>query len=304
MIRDMISHAAVLAAALALGITLALPSAPSASTEAPAAGQLAPVVDARGRPVRAGGWRRIGSLSLVADSVLAEIASPEQVVLTTTWLDADHPLAFRLPDRPRVLGAGDVEAILAARPELVLVGGERDAARLARLEEAGVVVFDLGEHGGVDSLWASIDAVARLLGAPERGAALIARLRARLDALPQAPTDPPRALYLSAFGTTLYGGALGTSYHDLLTHAGLRDVAAEAGLHGWPPLTVEAALAMRPEILVLERGTSASFCATEAGGTLCDRARVVELPPKQLHEPGVGLIDAIEALAAAVTPRG
>jgi iron complex transport system substrate-binding protein len=291
-------QAAALGVAVLAGLWLAW--TPPASSVV-AADDVVVVRDAVGREVQAADFQRIASLSLLADSVLAELATPERVVLTTTWLDEEHPLGFRLPGRPRVLGAQDLEATLAVRPDLVLLAGEKDSARIQRLQDAGVTVFDLGEHSGVDALWRAIDQISALLGAPERGARLTATLRARLPQPALGPTK--RGLFLSAFGTSLFGGTAGTSYHDVLTLAGLRDAAAEAGHRGWPPMPVETVLHLDPDVVVMASGGRATLCGRDAFAALracLSPGGVVELPAKVVDDPGILMIDAVEQLRAAL----
>ncbi len=247
---------------------------------------------------------RIASATLLADGILAEIANPARVVATTDWLDGGHPLGFRLAGKPRITVGGAIEPLLALRPEVIFVSDLRDAARLRRFEEAGVRVVDLGPTGGLAALDGMIATVASAIGAPERGATLRARLRQRASALRAragSRSDArPDALYLSAVADTAWGGTTGTSYHDLLDLAGFRDVAAAAGMTGWPQLSTEQLLTLDPPNLVGSTGLRASVCGRSALARMraCGPGgHVYELPDRVVSEPGPGLLDAAEALA-------
>ena len=243
---------------------------------------------------------RIASATLVADGILAEIADPSRVVATTDWLDGGHPLGFRLAGKPRITVTGPVEPVLALRPDLLFVSDLRDAARVRRFEEAGVRVVDLGPVGGLAALDRAIETIATEVGAPGRGAALRARLQTRADALRARPDARPDALYLSAVGDTAWGGAAGTSYHDVLELAGFRDVAAAAGLTGWPQLSAEQLQTLDPPHLVGTTGVRVSVCGRSALARLraCGPGgHVHELPDRVVSDPGPGLLDAAEALA-------
>jgi iron complex transport system substrate-binding protein len=247
---------------------------------------------------------RIASATLLADGILAEIADPSRVVATTDWLDDGHPLGFRLAGKPRVVVGGPIEPLLALRPEVLFVSDLRDAARLRRLEEAGVRVVDLGPTAGLAALDGTIARVAEAIGAPARGEALRMRLRRRAEALQARAAARrgarPDALYVSAIGDTAWGGAAGTSYHDLLELAGFRDVATAAGMTGWPQLSTEQLLMLDPPNLVGSTGLRASVCGRSAlaGLRACGPGgRVWELPDRVVSDPGPGLLDAAEALA-------
>ena len=314
MTRVDVLHASGLALVVASSLAIAAHSARSLVPPVPAAsrgegGKDDPVeggaaAGASSTGVRTQAPARIASATLVANGILAEIADPSRVVATTDWLDGGHPLGFRLAGKPRITVMGPVEPVLALRPDLLFVSDLRDAARVRRFEEAGVRVVDLGPVGGLAALDRAIETIAREVGAPGRGVALRARLRQRADSLrarsAARPEARPDALYLSAVGDTAWGGAAGTSYHDVLDLAGFRDVAAAAGLTGWPQLSAEQLLTLDPPHLVGTPGVRASVCGRSALSRLraCGPGgHVHELPDRVVSDPGPGLLDAAEALA-------
>jgi iron complex transport system substrate-binding protein len=299
-------HALGLVGATLLTALVVLGGRGTAREETPRASS-GPVVRGAAAPlalpdVPAGGFQRIVSVTLVGDGILAELAEPGRVVATTTWMDPPHPLAHRLAGLPRVDSVDALERIVALRPDLVLVAGPGDPARVARLRALGVAVVALSADGGAEALAEDVRAVAALLGAPERGDALLAGLSGRRGALARDGVGCGRsALYVSSVAGAMWGGAAGTSYHDVLGMVGLRDVATAEGLRGWPQLTVEQLLAWDPEVLLGEDGLRAALCG--AGPLAALRAcgeggRVVELPARLASDPGPRRVEAAEALAA------
>ncbi|MEN9785638.1 MAG: hypothetical protein RLZZ299_902 [Pseudomonadota bacterium] len=264
----------------------------------------ATLTDRTGHTVALRPWTRVASASIVADGVLAELAEPGRVVATTGWLAPPHPQAHRLANLPRVDPGAGPEALLALRADLWIVSDLRDAAARARLQAAGAAVFDVGPVGDAAVTARVIRDVAALLGASERGEALLARLARRVDNLRRRPLEPrPRAVYLSVAGDACWGGAQGTTYHDVLAAAGLRDAATEAGLRGWPQLGAEQLHTLDPDVLVGETGLRAQLCARDAFATLraCGPGgTLVELPGIVVSDPGPGWIDAAEMLRAAL----
>lgn len=260
--------------------------------------------DASGTLVPLVHYTRIASATLVADRALADLCEPERIVAFTRYAAAT-PYGHRLAGKATIAARGGVEQMLALKPDLVLTSELVDADYAARLRERGVQVFDLGPMHGLATLAPSIAAIGELVGAPERARLYVESLRARLSRVAATVTTRarPRALYLARYGDRLFGAAAETSYHDLFVYAWLRDVAAEAGLRGWPELSSEQVLTLAPELLVTRRGMSASVCRHPGLERLpaCGRGgRVVELDGALLDDPGPGMLEATEALFVAV----
>src|SRR5690606_10867747 len=116
-------------------------------------------------------------------------------------------------------------------------------------EEAGVKVIDLGVPSGFEALKHAIAEVAALCGDRGRGEALTRQLDLRVAAIADGVTNRRGALYAVVYGGRIYGGSTGTSYHDVIRFAGLRDVAADA-FQDFPQYTTEQLLRLDPEIIV------------------------------------------------------
>lgn len=115
----------------------------------------------------------------------------------------------------------------------------------------------------------------------------------------------PRALYVSAYGDKLFGGTVGTTYQDIIEFAGLIDAAAGT-YRNWPEYTPELLLGLDPDIVVTRRGMAQVLCRVAGLDRLraCSRpGAIVELDGFVLDDPGLGLLEATEALHAAVLGR-
>jgi ABC-type Fe3+-hydroxamate transport system substrate-binding protein len=118
--------------------------------------------------------------------------------------------------------------------------------------------------------------------------------------------DQPRrsAIYVSVYGDRLFGGTTGTNYHDVLTSAGLNDVAA-ARFRDWPQYGAEDLLGLNPDLFVTKPGMRRLLCAQPGLDHLraCQSAGgFIELPGTLLDDPGPELLDASEAVFAAAYP--
>jgi len=138
--------------------------------------------------------------------------------------------------------------------------------------------------------------VATLLDIEDRGQALLRRNRARLDVLAlAAPKDAEAALCATVHDTRIFGGTVGTAYHDILRLAGCRDVAADR-FRGWPTWTMEDLYALDPAIIVMGEGGAAALRRLPGAEHL--RGRIIELPRDAFDDPGLGMLDAAELLRA------
>ncbi len=263
--------------ALLLALTLALIAVAGTGTAGPAVS-----------PLRVGTQpTRIVSLGMVSDAILADFCEPERVIAVSAW--STGPVARRWAGKPRLRGLDDLEAIIALRPDLVLVSSDgTEGERLARLQAAGVPVVTLRPMQGLATYLADLAQVGDLLGRGAETRASGERLQARLARVAN-PTRPRlRALYAAGFGGVLFGGTTGTSYHDVLVAAGCEDIAASA-YTGWPQYSSEQLLALRPEVVLTKEG--AKLPAIPG-------AQIIALPGELLEDPGPRLLEAAEALQA------
>ncbi len=249
-------------------------------------------------------FSRVLSASVVADEILLELCEPSRIVGFTAFSQHSGPQAYRFVGKPAVPSITNVEAILALDPDLVLVHSVGDPRPVQRLREAGVRVLDLGPVEGVTTLLSNIVELADVLGHPERGERLARRLTEDLQSI---ATDIPqerrlRGLYAKVLGNQVYGGSVGSSFHDVLTYAGVIDVAA-AGYRRHPVYTAEQLLALDPPMIILNSGTGALLCARPGFERLaaCQGSKgIVEIPAELLESAALGIVDAARALRQAV----
>ena len=303
MSRASVANTLAVFVALAASVALAAQPRPTASRPRGSTGSTtarAPreLEDATGTRIPIRDYRRIASGSPVADRLLADLCEPDRIIAFSAR-SAFAIDAHRYSGRATIETIEDTERIASLRPDLVLVHNVAEARRVERLRETGLIVFDLGPMEGMATLPDDIRVVAALCGAPARGDHYLAVLERRLAAVARdvAPGARREAIYLSIYGDRFFGGTVGTSYHDVLVAAGLRDAAA-ARYRGWPQYTVEQLLSLDPEWIVTREGMRASICDPPVlhGLTACARDRVVEIDGDLLDSAGPGMLEAAEAV--------
>jgi iron complex transport system substrate-binding protein len=265
------------------------------------------VEDATGERILVRDYARIVSTSTIADQVLVEIIDPSRLLAVS-----GHTLRTRAArtyrDKIGVERARDIETIIELRPDIVFINNFIDRRQVERLKDAGLNVFDLGEMRGLETLLPNIRQVAAVLGVSERGEELADELERDLAAvsvgIPNA--DRRRGLYVGIHGDRLYGGTAGTSFHDVLTAAGLVDVAAEAGFDGWPAYTNEQLISLDPPWIITNPRTEQSLCRHPGFHSLsaCQAGQVRGVETHLLTDPGLGIVEAARTVHAAVYGDG
>jgi iron complex transport system substrate-binding protein len=260
------------------------------------------LLDASGTPVELRAYRRIASGSLLADPVLLQLSAPTDIVA----FSARAPLsrdAYRYAGKPSLDPTRRVEQLIALHPDLVLVNSLGEHTWIEQLRGAGMTVFDLGPMWGVQTFRRNVSAIGWLVGRPEVARELSRQFQMRLDAIADAlPAGSRRqALYVGVHGNDLYGGTRGSSYHDVLTYAGLVDVAAKQ-YQGWPSYDPETLLSLDPELIVTQKGMGSVLCQRDELGRLraCgSNGEVIEIDAQLLNDAGLGMLDAAEQIHQA-----
>ncbi len=291
----------------------ALATRPTARLKPPAAYQIAApvsraqlvdggkaVADAAGHPVPLRPYRRIASTSLLTDRLLHELCEPDRIVAFSAVGVRTSPWAYQYAGKPSTEGVDAVESLIALQPDLVLMNRFGGPGQVGKLRAAGIEVFDLGELHGLASVLAAADTVGHLIGHPERGEQFARSLELRMRRVAANLGDRPRrrAVYVAVAGTHIFGGTVGTSYHDVLDAAGLIDAAAQQ-FRDWPDYTAEQLLAMAPDLVVTKVGAASKLCAYPGVDRLAacqDPTHIIEMPAGLLDEPGPTMLDAAEML--------
>ncbi len=178
-----------------------------------------------------------------------------------------------------------VEAVLALRPTVILadtwVGPPEALDQLRRSDVPVVVLDEIWELAGVAP---RIQEVARVLGVPEAGDALVERAETDLRVAAEGAPDlriegrAPRVAFLYLRGTAgvyLLGGP-GSGADDLLTRLGVEDAGTAMGLdRPFTPITSEALIEARPDVLLVMDSGLESVGGREG---LADIAGIAQTP--------------------------
>ena len=241
---------------------------------------------------------RVYSLDQCADEYVLALSPREAIVgLSKRADDPDSYLAAHAGGLP--LRRATTEAVLAARPDIVVRtwGGD---ARLARtLSQRGISVVQIGDANDFNAIRREVRKVAAALGRVPRGEALIAHMDAQLSASASAWRGAG-ALYLTSGGFT---AGRGTLIDAMLRAAGLTNLASG---RGFAPMSAER-LVMHPPSAIVEGffdPTSSAVQSWNPGRVGAVRRvtagrTVVSLPSTVLGCPGWFAADGAARIAAA-----
>ncbi|MDE1173674.1 MAG: ABC transporter substrate-binding protein [Parvibaculaceae bacterium] len=251
-----------------------------------------------GQPLAA---HRIVSMNLCTDELAVRLLDPARL-LSVTWLSQDARIsnvaaqARRMPPN-----RGFAEEIVGFRPDLVIAGRYTTRMTVALLQRSGVPVLDLDVPVDVAGMEKQIGDLSILLGEEVRGQKLLSGIERRLAAIPQIPDkEKPGAIVLKPNGFTVGRGSL---VDDILTRAGLRNLAAEQGLERYGQVPLEIIADARPDILIVdgEPGDGRTLAFEILNHPLLKHLplHIVRLPSRLWTCAGPGVVDAIALLSRA-----
>lgn len=244
---------------------------------------------------------RVVSMNLCADELVLRLADRAQIA-AVSFLARDRRISS-VADLAQgiALTRGQAEDIVSLAPDLVIAGRYTTRMTVALLRGLDLPVMELDVPVTLDAVEAQIREVAAALGQGARGEAMIADMRAGLQAIPPR-TRPLRALVLRPNGVTSGAGSL---VDTLLTRAGLINLGADPALAGYTALPLELVASLRPDILVMDLEPMAAPALAEAVlhhpvlAHLPFEMRVIGVPNRLWTCAGPGMVEAVRLLAGA-----
>jgi iron complex transport system substrate-binding protein len=199
-----------------------------------------------------------------------------------------------------------MEAIVAQHPDLVLGSGDLNVLESAgSLQRLGIPVFMVDPHG-VDGIYASILSIGKVLNREADAAALVARLRARVEVVKARVAGKPKLRVLMAIwydpvmtiGKKAFIG-------ELIEAAGGRSVTDDIAQE-WPEMSLESIVSRQPDALLFIKGSklTAEDLKIRPGWehvTAVQQGRVYYVDDR-IQYPSPVAFDALEDLAKQFHP--
>lgn len=251
-------------------------------------------------PLRATGARpTFVSLNPCTDAILVEVADREQI-LALSHYSSDPRSSSLAPGIARAFPAvGDgVEELVALQPDVVVSGNFMAPSTVSALGMLDMRLEQVPIAATVEDSEAQVRQLAALAGHPERGEALVARMRQAIAAAAPADGHAPIPAVVWQSGGMVPGA--NTLIADLLRHAGFASLSAARGLQQADILPLERMLADPPRVILAAGNLHAdedrllSHPALDA----MTQTRRERLDPSLLWCGGPTVIRAAERLAA------
>lgn len=285
----------------------------AAPTVSPVATSTAPVVDRTAFPLKVTDdsfkeitftvpAERVVSLAPANTEIVYALGLFKDVVGVTTY--DDYPAAVKDVAKVGDFTTPNLEAIAAAKPDVILVTGGVQADVQAKLAGLGakVVVIDPQNLEGV---YRSIDLVARIMGVRAKGEEVVRGMRDDLAKIrAQISAEPTVSAFIEIGWNPLYTVGSGTLLDDLLKQAGGSNVVKQPGYVGY---SVEQLVKDQPAVYLgtLSSIGTATALAQRPGYAALDaikNGRVFQLTDDLVSRPGPRVVEGVLEMAKALHP--
>ncbi len=245
---------------------------------------------------------RIVSLAPSNTEIVAAIGLMDRLVGVTSF--CDYPPEVASVDVVGDFANPNLEAVAAAKPDLVLATAGVQADVIVQLENLGTVVVAV-DPVDLESLFVSIEMVGTVIGTRESADTLVSSMRSELDAIDAAigEAEPVRC-FLEIAQDPLFTAGPGTLLHDLITAAGGANVVTQEGYVGY---SVEQLVADDPAVYMATLGSMsdpAELDSRPGYGEIeaVKTGRVYVLDDNLVSRPGPRVVEGVRLIAQALHP--
>jgi len=265
------------------------------------------VVDEAGRRVRLPlHVDRIVSLAPNLTEIVYAVGAGDRLVGRTRY--CDYPAEAKTVPEVGDTMTPSIERIIALKPQIVLISTASQLEAFTRqLNEQRIAVYVTNPQS-LEDVFLSIQNLGDLFDNRDQAAKLVADLRQRAETVEAATKQvKPVKVFYQVSGEPLYTIGREAYLTDLVRRAGGVSVTADVP-GAFPRFSDEAALAARPEAVILPSGGSMGTANLTAVAALKNSPavlnnRVYRINDDHLSRPGPRLVDGLEEMARALHPE-
>ena len=199
--------------------------------------------------------QRILSLALQTDEILLNMVSASRIIGLSIFADDKNNsnvvnLAKNVKGR---YSSNDIEKIVAANPDLVIVPYYIDKSKYDLLKKSlKCPIYVSLNPISIANIKQEIENLAKLTGEIQKGQALIKYMDDKIASVQKKVKSLRKKKYV-LFYTYYFNSTYGknTTQHEIAKYAGVINIAAVAGLKGWPTISKEKILEWDPDIIVI-----------------------------------------------------
>ncbi|WP_440765080.1 PGF-CTERM-anchored ABC transporter substrate-binding protein [Natronorubrum sp. DTA7] len=247
------------------------------------------------------------------ESVVALQPSDAQTVFE---IGAENRLVG-MPDNPATadLEMGDREAVtdgyeiihervIDLDPDIVLAANATFDDDIETLREAGLDVYQFDQAESIDDVRDNVFRTGELTGECEGAEETVDWMDERLEVVDAALEDADRPLAYYAMGDDGITAGTETFIHEVLTTAGVENIAERAGISTYEPLSEETLVDENPEWIIHSDDAELEDLTPDAAEstTAYQEGNVVEVDANQINQPAPQVVYAVVDIVEAVHP--
>lgn len=195
----------------------------------------------------------------------------------------------------------DIEQVVVLEPDLVLAPNATPQEEVNELRRVGIDVYHYSTATSVDDIIDHVLVTGTLVDACDGAEETVTDMNDRLEAIESAlaDIDERQTVYFEMGGGWTAGE--GTFQHIALETAGLDNIAIEADVQGWEPVSTEFVLEQDPDWIVYSADFPEPPVADAlAATTAMERNQTVQVESNNISQPAPRIVDAIEDIHSAV----
>jgi len=245
---------------------------------------------------------RIVSLAPAGTEIAFALGLGDRVVGVTSY--DDYPSQVASITKVGDFAGPNIEAVAAAKPDLILATSGVQADVVKKLEALGatVVVLDPQSLSGV---YADITAVGKVTGTSSKAATLLSGMKADIQSIQTAvAASPTVSAFIEIGQNPLFTAGKGTLMDELITLAGGTNVVTQPGYIGY---SSEQLIKANPDVYLATKGSSSDPSSIEkrpgySAISAIKNNRVVILDDSIVSRGGPRIVDGLKAIALALHP--
>src|SRR5882672_221333 len=198
---------------------------------------------------------RIISLTPSNDEILCALVDEKRIAGLSKF--SQDPATSYVADAARRINVfvdRNAEQVISLRPDLVLAARYTKVDLKGLLAETYTPLIVTTDFRNFTEIEANVRLIGQAVGEESRADAVIGDMRRKLAAAfsrLRPESAGLRALYLASGN---FSAGAGTSIHEILTAAGLKNAAAEAGIKGHVKLASEQITQINPDVILIASG--------------------------------------------------
>ncbi len=306
--RTSLAATMVLIAALSLLALVGCGSkaaAPAAPTSAPAVATFPVTItdDASASVTITSEPKRIVSLAPANTEIAFALGLGDRVVGVTTY--DDFPAAVKSIAKIGDFTTPNIEAIAAAKPDLILATAGVQADALKRLKALGATVIAIDPQT-LDGVYTDIGRVGTATGTGAKATAVVSSMKADVANVQKAiATTAPVTAFVEIAQNPLYTVGKGTLIDELIALAGGKNVVTKPGYVAY---SSEQLIAADPQVYLATKGSMSdpAALAKRAGYAKLQAVtnhRVIILDDNLVSRPGPRVVEGLKQIAAGLHPE-